>query len=190
MAIIIDRSTPLTLADTLGAVLTSIIDAQAQCARATVEFIKDVGLRDDGTNTGQEQLRTVQFTYRKLDENTELNIFQVEIPLLGMVDIPMISVKKATVSFEYDITGTTPPKKAAADPNTAPFKKFRLDTAVIRGRVARPSRGPAGAAETRESAGLKVSVELEKADMPVGLERIIDMLELASNETKQPLAPE
>lgn len=179
MAIVLDASTPLSLAEILGSALTAVIDAQAQSARASVEFIKEVGLVA-GSPDEQEKLRTVLFRYRKLDENQLEADFQVEIPLLGMVDIPMVSVKSASFSFNYDISETAPSEKPAA-PSTNKFLSALTAPARIKGRVSKGSQ-----ITSSEKASLQVRVELEKSPMPIGIEKILDILEVAAAERKAP----
>lgn len=175
MAIVISRDVPVTLAQTIGSILTSLVDAQAQSARTTVDFINDVGFVTDPADK-TERLRTVQFKYQKLDENGQRNEFLVELPLLGMVEIPMISIRKARVEFDYQITST------AVEPgsSTAPVGTLkRIERAVFKGTVPRQS-----APNVTEKGSLKVVIEIERADLPVALEKTLGILELAAAESK------
>lgn len=178
MAIVISRTEALSLGNVLGTILAAVVDAQAQSARATVEFINDVGFLPPAT--GQpERLRTLRFTYSKLDENQQRAEFTVEVPLLSLVEIPMVSVKKATVSFAYEITQATPAPAASAPPGPrrALFAQVSAP-AVLKGRVT--DRAPAG----QERANIQVQVDLEKSPPPIGLDRILDILQVATAETK------
>ena len=181
MPILLDTSTPLTLAEILGSAIASVIDAQAQSARATVEFIKEVGIVPPTVPGAEEKLRTLQFGYRKLDENQKEADFVVDIPLLGMVNIPMVSVKNATFSFAYEIVDTKASQKDTAKPVAeTSFLSRVLAPAKLQGRV---SRAPASTGS--EKATLQIKVELEKSAMPLGLERILDILELSASERKK-----
>ncbi len=188
---IIDLSIPLAFGDILGSLINSIIDGQAQAARATVEFIREVGTIEGDTELdGAHKLRNIQFNYRKLDENSEPKEFTLEVPLLAMVEIPLINVKSAKLSFQYDILTTKEIKEdttvsSSGSSGAAPAKKWFLPfkkPAVIKGRVKKSPN-----TKTTEEGGLTVEVELEKAALPVGLDRIIDMLELAA--TDNPVQP-
>lgn len=205
---VIDPKTPLSLSEIMGSLISSVIEAQAQAARATVEFIEEVGL-EEGKENAPRDLRKARFRYSKLGADNTPQDFVVEVPLLGLVDIPLIAVSKATFSFTYDVTTTAPKAKATAAPSAAPSAITPLaDTAtianlqlakiaspaIIKGRftkVARPTGtggggGDGGAGPAQESGGLKVVVELEKAPMPVGVERVLEILELAATETPEP----
>jgi hypothetical protein len=184
MAFVLDLSTPLSLSEILGSAMAAVIDAQAQSARASVEFIQDVGIIPPAAPGGEEKLRMVQFRYRKLDENQKEADFMVEIPLLGLVDVPMVSVKTATFSFSYDVSDTAPGQKTTPTVNVAStsFLSKLTIPATIKGRVGRTPSPSTGS----EKASLQVKVELEKSAMPVGLEKILDILEVAAAERKQP----
>lgn len=179
MAVVLDKSLPLSLAEILGSAITSVIDAQAQSARASVEFIKEVGFQTPPPANGEEKLRMLLFRYRKLDENNQPAEFTVEIPLLGIVDIPMVSVKNATFQFTYEVTQSEPgQKETGAAPAGKGFLSRLVVPAKIQGRVAKPL------AATQEKGNMQVKVELEKAAMSVGLEKILDVLEIAASERK------
>lgn len=175
MAIVISRDTPVTLAQTIGSILTSLVDAQAQSARSTVDFINEVGFVTDPADK-TEKLRTVQFKYQKLDENAQRSEFLVELPLLGMVEIPMISIRKARIEFDYQISSTAVETGSVAAP-VGTLKRF--DRAVFKGSV--PRQPAPGAAE---KGSLKVVIEIERADLPVALEKTLGILELAAAESK------
>lgn len=187
---IIDLTIPLSFSDTLGSLMKAVIDAQAQSARATVEFIQEVGT-EEGTLDfeGEHNLRNIKFKYSKLNENAESSEFILEVPLLSIVDIPMVSVKSAKFNFKYDITSSTesepaPPSSANISTESGgvvalgsvaqPFPIKRA--ATIKGRVHKSTR------KTDEKGGIDVEIILEKPPLPAGLDRIMDMLELAASE--------
>lgn len=172
MPVVIANNTPISLAQTLGTILTSLVDAQAESARTTVDFVNEVGFVTD-TADQRERLRTVQFKYHKLDENNVRSEFVVELPLLGMMEIPMLSIRKARIEFDYDVTSTAvePPRPANGSP--------RLSRALFKGTVARRST-----ADGAQRASLKVVVEIERSDLPVGLEKALAILEVAASESR------
>jgi hypothetical protein len=176
MPFVLARNTPVTLAQTLGSILTSLVEAQAQSARTTVEFVNEVGFVTDPVDA-TERVRMVQFRYHKLDENGVRSEFQVEIPLLGMMEIPLISIQRARIEFDYNVTSTGVPP-ASETPVFGPFKP--LTGAIIKGTIA-----PRSSTEGSERASLKVTVEIERAGLPIGLERTLNMLEVATSEEKR-----
>lgn len=169
MALIIDPATPVTLAAVVGDVLSSLIEAQAQAARTTVDFINDVGFLPAKPGV-TPALRQVSFGYTKLDENQQPAQFKIDIPLLGMVDIPLICIRKATLTLDYEVQtlDVDETKSQAGSRNV-----------VLRGRVLSGKKTP-----TSERAAINISVEVEKAELPPGLSRALDILEIAATESK------
>jgi hypothetical protein len=173
MALIIDPSTPITLANAVGDILSALVDAQAQAARTTVDFINAVGFLP--AQPGKPPaLRNIQFSFNKLDENQAPAQFTVEIPLLGMVDIPLICIRRATLTMDYEVTSVE--EVDGKTPSGSNKKVPQLKGRILSGRTSSSS----------ERGAVKVTVEVEKAEPPPGLARALDILELAARETKQP----
>ena len=196
-------SIPLSLGETIGSLMTSIIDAQAQAARATVEFIEDVGTVEVSSDLDSvHELRSVSFKYKKFDENFENKEFVVDIPLLSMVDIPLVSIKNAKFSFNYQITQTTKENQSASPAKSA--SSASGSKKVVLGKMMKPlpitksasiigkfKKQPAKSASSsntstsaQETGGLDVTIELEKVPLPIGIDRILEILELAASENK------
>jgi hypothetical protein len=182
--VLIDPTVPLTLAQTLGSVLASIVEAQQQAARATVEFINDVGFGPLGP-TPDRKLVTTKFAFTKLDENRQPASFELEVPLLALVDIPLIVVRKATITLSYNVTETTTPTTPTSPPTSggASNSLFNLaKPAVIKGQLAKRSAATGTDAATREQASIDITVEVEKAAPAVGMDRLLDVLEVGMTE--------
>lgn len=175
MPIILDPQVALTLGQVVGNVLSALVDAQARAARTTVEFIDEVGFEPPETAGDAPSLRTVEFTYRKRDENDDEASFEVRLPLLGMVDIPLIAVRRATIDLEFEVSSVEEPPERASR-RTDAFADRRLP--VVKGQVL------TGRRTKDERASIKVSVEVEKADLPPGLARSLDILEVAATERR------
>ena len=180
MAVIIRSSTPTTLAQTIGSILTALIDAQAQSARTTIDFVNEIGfMRDPSDQT--DKLRSVQFKYSKLDENNERKEFIVDIPLLALVDIPVIAIKTAKIEFEYDVVSTQVQQASAATAATGSGMPLGIvkERTILKGVV--PRKGT----NESEKAVLKISIEIEKSPLPIGLDKAMNILEVASSEEKK-----
>lgn len=176
---VIDAFEPRDFSEVLGAMLTGVLDAQAKATRATIDFINEVGLEAaPGAATGASKLRTVTFAYRKLDESQTEGDFVLEVPLLSLVQIPMVSVKTAKLEFSYDVHRVEEPKADGA--STAKKTMPRLF-----GKV--PKRVASSAlVRAEDNAGLKVTIELDRGTAPVGLDRLLDILEVAAADRQVP----
>jgi hypothetical protein len=200
VGILLDGNEPESLARIMGSLMHALVEAQAESARTTVDFIRDVAFGPDAPETATN-LVNVRFRYEKLDENQLPAPFTLEVPLLAMVDIPVISVKTATFQFAYDVTTVEKAEGEATAP--AVGDSLLAKPSVIKGRFVRtslqniisakpqivagttPTVSPSSAQESsREKGSVHVVVEIEKAPPPVGVERILDMLEVASKSKK------
>jgi hypothetical protein len=176
VALIIDPAASLTLGQAVGNILSALVDAQARAARTTVEFIEDVGFQPAAAGE-PPTLRRVEFSYTKRDENDDEAVFEVSLPLLGLVDIPLIAVKRAKIDLEFQVSSVSEPDQPGPTPFPRPLPEKAVP--VIKGRVL------TGRTTTVDQRGsIKVSVEVEKADLPPGLSRALDVLEVAAHEKK------
>ncbi|MFE6922901.1 DUF2589 domain-containing protein [Nocardia sp. NPDC057663] len=160
----IRRVEPLQLGDLLGSLMGAVVDAQAQAARASIAFVEDVGLVSESGNP--ERLRTVSLRFRKRDENGELADFEVEVPLLAMVNVPSLTVREATLSMAYDVVTVT-----AADDAT----KRSILTGLIRKKTTVSERKTA-------TMSVDVDVTIAQGATPIGIERLFDLAELGITE--------
>lgn len=172
----------LELSQVLGSLLGSVVEAQAESARATVEFVESVGL--EAVAGGGEKLRTVKLRYTKKDEAGDPAEFEVEVPLLTLVNVPALAVKDAKLSFSYDVV--TAQEEAASSTGTVPGKK--VARARLKGYVrAKPTATTAPA--TRRTTSIDLDVTLEQQEMPVGVERLYDLAELGITESPADSGP-
>lgn len=191
---IIDASVPRSFAEILGGLMGAVIDAQAQAARATIDFIEDVGTIEGSIDSDViHELRNVSFNYTKNDENGNLAKYTLELPLLSLVEIPAINIKTAKFSFYYDVSvveDTEVEEKAANVTPASSGGGVQLNQAKKWMGVNRPvkiigkvNKDTNTTAHIEKNAGIKVDVEFEKSSLSVGMDRVLDMLELAATET-------
>jgi Protein of unknown function (DUF2589) len=189
----------LELSQLLGALLGSVVDAQAASARATVDFIESVGFEVVDT---ERRMRTVRMRYTKKDENGEYAEFEVDVPLLALVNVPSLAVKQAVLTFGYDVVTatsgtaatTTTPAATSSGASALPLIG-KISPAVLTGFV-RPQTiapvSPGGTTTTppvRRSTAVDLVVTLEQQDVPIGIERLFDLAELGITERPAPEPP-
>ena len=191
---IIDASVPRSFGEILGGLMGAVIDAQAQSARATIDFIEEVGTLEGSVDSDVvHELRNISFNYIKNDENGLPAKYTLELPLLSLVEIPAINVKTAKFSFFYDVTDTKDTEIEEKATIAAPTDTEKgVDLKAMRKRlgvkkpiriVGRVNKETNTTSHIEKNAGIKVDVEFEKSSLPVGLDRILDMLELSATET-------
>ncbi|MFT3776130.1 MAG: DUF2589 domain-containing protein [Minicystis sp.] len=133
----IQDSRSLPLSDIIGAPVGAIVQAEAQAARTTLDYIEQVGFEKDpnapaGTSAfDMGRLRMVEFSYQKPDASGQPADFLVRVPLLALLPIPGVRVKSANIAFTAKITdvysestdttqtGSADPAIAKADPANA-----------------------------------------------------------------------
>jgi hypothetical protein len=184
------RSLPLF--EIIGAPLIAIVQAQAQAARATVEFIEQVGFVKEEEGTDAEPkvgaLRMAEFSYTKLDENREPARFAAQVPVLSLVPIPGIQVRQAKISFTAKITDAVTESAASAQSRrAAPAAQpawLRPSLTNFRGSLAPAARPSDNQAQARGNFEMNIEVELEQMPIAPGLEKILNLMDQAINESK------
>lgn len=179
----IKRMEALELAEVLGSLLGSVIDAQAESARATVAFVDEVGFE---STTGADRLRTVKLRYTKKDENGEPAEFEVEVPLLAMVNVPSLAVREAKLAFSYDIVTATSANSSSGSSLSSGSNRLlsriaNLRAAKMTGFVKRKTTGVTTGPE-RRTTSIELDVTLEQQEVPIGVERLFDLAELGITE--------
>ena len=84
----------------IGGPLKACIDAQAQAAQTTWDFIRQVGLSED--ENGNVKAINVQFEYINGGRRMMLNI-----PLLTIVPIPYIAIDEIDINFKASISASS-----------------------------------------------------------------------------------
>ena len=169
------------LHELLGSTMTAVIQADGLAAQATLDFVETVGFTGatgDGDGSAGE-LRMATFRYTKLDANNQPAEFVAEIPVLSLVPVPALQIDEAKFSFAVKIdsvsTTTTPaPQEGVA---------FAVPTKTT--LFARPaySSGPRNE-EVRSTHHLEIEVTMRQADIPVGLEKVFNLMDQAIQDRK------
>jgi hypothetical protein len=171
----------LGLGELLGSLLTAVVEGQAAATGSALDFVEKIGLTGDPEHP---EFRTVTIRYTKLDENQEPAEFELELPLLAMVNVPTITVKQAKVSFTYDVVTTSRESTSTdgADDATParPFTKLVRPVKPVT-LVGYVPRRTTTSRDSTERTGIDVEVTVESQNLPLGLERLLDLAELAQS---------
>ena len=175
------RSLPLH--DLIGAPLVAVVQAQAQAAKATVDFVERVGFEAAEKPASERDvgsLRMAEFRYSKLDETGRMAEFVARVPVLSLVPIPAIQVRSARIAFAARITDAVAERAetAHARPRLAERPTW-LEPALtqLRGGLATVTGGASGRVEGRYE--LTVEIELEQAPVAAGLEKLLQVMDVA-----------
>eukprot|EP00567_Pseudictyota_dubia_P010101 CAMPEP_0197460714 /NCGR_PEP_ID=MMETSP1175-20131217/54760_1 /TAXON_ID=1003142 /ORGANISM="Triceratium dubium, Strain CCMP147" /LENGTH=204 /DNA_ID=CAMNT_0042995863 /DNA_START=82 /DNA_END=696 /DNA_ORIENTATION=- len=156
----------------IGGPLVAVVNAQAQAAMTTVDFVNAVGFHENKTAI------MVAFTYDSTNENGTRVNSRLEVPILTMLPIPHLQVDEATIEFNAKISSIT---KESTQKDTS----FGLDVkAGYRGFGFSASlkasysnkKQVRNSNEEKRDFSLRVFVKATQADMPEGMRRILDIL--------------
>ena len=101
----------LPFGNIIGGPLVACVEAQAQAARTSWEFIQNVGLYADG-----EEKKTVNVSFQFIKDG---RMAQITVPLLTIVPIPYIAINSIDINFKANISAS------AASTETEKFLQFR-----------------------------------------------------------------
>ena len=183
------QCTHFSTAWAIGAPLVAMVQAEVQSARATVEYIREVGFvgGDEGTGSRSESdqrlgdLRMARFTYVKPDESGGAATYQAEVPLLSLVPIPGIRIKQAKVGFTAKINDAYT-EEASGQPATRSSLWLRPALTQFRGSLTSKTRSKE---EVRGAYELDIELEVEQMPIAPGLEKLLMTFDEAINDQKQ-----
>ncbi len=176
--------------DIIGNPTAAIIQGESQAARATADFIREVGFIPPDNDEFSEELgpvRMVFFTMERLNANGDKETVSIQVPLLSLVPIPAIQVKEAVIDFSVRIheiekvKGKVPVTSGSSSGVSAPVKflahrKHHLYGTVMKRR--NPVTTPVDKnTKTETNVDMNVKITLGQADYPIGVQRLFDLLE-------------
>ncbi len=175
--------TPLHLNELLGAPMAAIVEAEAQAARATADFIKEVGFTGTGDATNRDfgDVRMVTFSFLRRSADGSESKASLEIPLLTLIPIPAIQVSEATIDFDVVLTSVTEETKSTTDPagRNRLLKKPALQLKGIYGKTEK--RTPADNINSTKI-NMSVQIKLQQADLTHGMVQLLNLLDKGINE--------
>jgi hypothetical protein len=170
----------------IGGPLKAACDSQIQLAKATADFIQNVGLQAD--KDGVMRTRTVDFTYSKPVNDGNGGFTEIEnkldVPLLAILNTPSLAIKEVEVEFTMEVKSSTSEKSSRDYEAT-------LDTEIkagwgpvsvdvkIHGSVASHNENTRS---SDNSAKYHVKVLARDDGMPEGLRRCLDIIQQAIAE--------
>ena len=184
MAGIADQFKGLPMSDLISQPLIAAAQAQGQLAGVTQQFIKDIGLQGDDNSLSA---RTVNFGFNSpvTDSagNTTLEHNDLNVPLLSIVNVPNLSVKKATVDFTMEVKSSSKDTSSSSTSGnvstTAKYKSWWSPVSVKMTASVSTNKKSEHARSTDNSAKYDVHVEARDDGAPEGLMKVLDILNSA-----------
>jgi len=176
-----DQFGGLPMDQLIGGPLKAACNAQTLLAKASSDFIQDVGLDTDATGKIMSA-RTVDFSFNKPvqapDGTTTMEKVDLQVPLLAIINTPSLSIKEAEVRFTMEVKSSTSSKttsdsKADLTAHAKYNAGFFSCDVTIHGSVANHSEN---ARSSDNSAKYDVKVIARDDGPPEGLMKVLDML--------------
>lgn len=169
----------------IGGPLNAAINAQAQAAETTVDFIQRVGMQEVN---GEKEAINVQFVY----EDSSGQARRITVPILAIVPIPFIVIDNINIAFKAKITAST----HATSSQSKSSSGYIRGSAGYRGRRFRASLSAGYSAKKDSKASqdskyaveytMDVQVNASQAGLPAGMEAVLGFLQQGTHE--QPVA--
>lgn len=176
------------LSGLLGAPLRAVVEAEAMAARATADFIKEVGFTGLGDTADPDfgKVRTVFFEYeRALVDGTRQTV-KMEVPLLSLVPIPSLQVQEASIRFDLTVLGFDEDDEMP-EPKEGRGSFLMKKQAPLKAVYTRKA-GPAPDPRKRDAGdayGMQVHIRLGQADQTHGMIKLMHLLEDGLKETEK-----
>lgn len=164
----------LPFGNIIGGPLVACVEAQAQAARTSWEFIQNVGLYTEG-----EEKKTVNVSFQFVKEG---RMAQITVPLLTIVPIPYIAINSIDINFKANIS-------ASAASTETENSSSSVDTSVSASARCFWARGSMNASYSskKDSSATKdskysveytmdVAVHAGQDSMPAGMAKVLEML--------------
>ena len=184
-----DQFGGLPMDQLIGGPLKAACDSQVQLAKATADFIQNVGLEAD--SNGVLRTRTVDFVYNKPVNDGNGGYTDVEnkleVPMLTILNTPALQVKEVEVDFTMEVKSSTSEKssrdyEAAMDTHVkAGWGPVSVDV-KIHGSISAKSENTRS---SDNSAKYNVKVIARDDGMPEGLKRCLDIVQSAIADKPQ-----
>lgn len=170
----------MPLGQIIGGPLNACVQAQAQAALTSYNFIKEVGLTADADGTNAKAVY-VTFEYRRQGKLT-----QVSVPLLTIVPIPYLAIRDINIAFKANISASssssvTEQESFSWGASMGARGTFFFGAGVASVNLNASVSSKKDSTATRDSKysveyTMDVSVSAGQDDMPAGMAKVLELL--------------
>lgn len=138
--------------------LLAVMEAQAQAAQATMDFVYQVGMEND-------KLKMVPFRIPSESAGGPAAATEVLVPKLSLLSVPNLRIEEAAVDFWAKVIGPAPPREddLAAAPQAPP--RLQLSFAHQRRTLGQPVTGTAFT--------MRINLKIVQDELPSGIEQLL-----------------
>lgn len=195
--------TALPFEHIIGSPLKAAIDAQSLAAKATVDFIQQVGFTASDPYTDVDadnpsriknkpnygEVRNVVFKYTTTNNDGTQRVAELSVPILTIIPIPYLRIDDMTIDFTANITETMESQKESKHTYNQENKvnavvPFWLPTKVgLKANVA-SNRSASGSSRYKTEYTMGIHINAVQDDIPAGLSKVLNILENSIKETQ------
>ncbi|MBN2891918.1 MAG: DUF2589 domain-containing protein [Bacteroidales bacterium] len=196
MSYVNDTIQAIPFENIIGGPLKAAIEAQTIAARATVDFIQQVGFKTIDSGGSEEsnpqkvppakqdfgEVRNVVFKYVATNDDGTERIAELSVPILTIVPVPYLRIDDMTIDFTANITEMIN-KTSSLSVNTntdsglnviVPF--YGAQSAGIKAKIAK-TRNSSSSSKYATEYTMGVHLNAVQDEMPSGLAKVLGILE-------------
>lgn len=174
----------------IGAPLNAAIEAQAEAAQVTVDFIQRVGFTNPQGDTppgapAKEfnfgDVRTLTFQYEKVGADGKPAKVSLTVPILSVVPVPYIRIDDMTIDFTAKIneieTQETKTALSASAEVSGSYSSWLSPVRVGFKASMSYNRNTSSSSKFEKEYQMHVTVRAVQDEMPAGLAKVLQILE-------------
>jgi hypothetical protein len=173
----------------IGGPLQAAVNAQNDAALAQVNYIKAVGFdpitaEGDSSEIIGHSLKMVDFSYQE-GTGSSATHYTFSMPLLSMLNIPALRIDEMTIDFNAKLTSV---ETAETDTSAAASAELGLSYGKLASLKASASyqKTTSTGSKVDKTYSMSIHVRVVNDEIPVGLERMLTMMENRIIEAPQP----
>ena len=168
-----EQGAALSLSQLIGAPIHALIDAEAQAALSTANFIQAVGFQNSKQGNDLGDLRMATFRHQMKGSDGENKFVQVDIPFISMLPIPTLQIRDAELEYTVKVLGTETSMENTR--NMLKYAGLEDSPLIEQPAVMRASLAPERSNTRSRSLDMlvKMKVNVEQSDIPAGLSRFL-----------------
>lgn len=197
--------TALPFEHIIGSPLKAAIEAQSLAAKATVDFIQQVGFTTADPNPGLEkneageyvkvkqkpdygEVRNVVFKYTATNEDGTQRVAELSVPILTIIPIPYLRIDDMTIDFTANITETMESQKESKrtynrEGGAGAVVPFWIPAKVGFKASVSSSRSSSSSSRYKTEYTMGIHINAVQDDIPAGLNKVLNILESSIKET-------
>jgi hypothetical protein len=169
----------------IGGPLSATVHAQYQAAMTCVQFIESVGFKlpAGADPDAVKEVVEVKFKYMKTNDEGDPQEFQLSVPLLAILPIPYLRIDEVLIDFSAKLTDMVASESSSSFGAQMGFSAG-WGPVKLRGSASYKNDKSSKSSSTQDYC-MTVKVRAVQAEVPGGMQKILDMLEAAVRDELQ-----